>query len=533
MLNFFRSLEVICYYLAGFYYCWPLLETVLQMFQQNRYEIKRYFDWQSSQIIKQLSCFIYPSFIALLLYLGHILIKEYWLEQLVSIVIILIAGYVWSLYKQNKKIIKPLVFTNRVKRQVIGFVLIDTYIIFLLLNQSIASHFLISLLAPLNLWLVYFVAFISLPLEKLFHRRFKDKAKSILKESPNLKIIGITGSYGKTTTKNIVYEVLSQKYYSLMTPESYNTPMGIAKSISGQLKPIHQTFICEMGADKVGDITQLMDFVQPTIGIVTSIGPAHLASFKNQNNIINEKMQIIEKLPINGYGILNYDNKYIRNYVVKNRCQKITYGIDSDDVDYQATTIKYSISGSTFVVIDKFSNKKYKFATKLLGINNIANILAAICVGRIMDIEFKDLIVAVANVKQIPHRLEIKPYLNYTMIDDAFNSNPVGSKEALAILKIMPNERVLITCGMIDMGEQQSYLNKEFGKQIFNCADQVILVGKVQTQAIYQGLQETGYDMSVVFVVNSTLEALALLPQLTKRKISFLIENDLPDAFNR
>ena len=139
--------------------------------------------------------------------------------------------------------------------------------------------------------------------------------------------------------------------------------MCITRTIREMLKPIHEIFVCEMGADKVGDITELMNFVHPQVGIVTSIGPQHLQTFKTQENITHEKMQMIEMLPKDGVGILNYDNELIRNYKVKNPVKIITYGIQNENVDYRAVDIQYHPTGSSFTVVHQ--NERIALTTKL------------------------------------------------------------------------------------------------------------------------------------------------------------------------
>ncbi len=532
MFNILMLIEKGVYYLVALFFTYPLMMVILQMFQQNRYENHRYFKWQTNNLENLFKNILIPIIVAIILVLLNRFISLYWLEQLLSIFTFIIFGYLWLILLGKKEQIKPLVFTNRVKRQMVTFFVVDLFVICLIRNYSITIHFLIAFIPFVNYWLIYLVSFINMPIEKYIQNQFIKDAKGIVMSNSNLKKIGITGSYGKTSTKNIVGEILAQKYYTLITPASFNTPMGITRTIREYLKPIHQVFVCEMGADKVGDISYLMDFVKPEIGIVTSIGQAHLATFKSQNNIINEKMQMIENLPVNGVGVLNYDNQFIAEYRIKNSCKILTYGISNTDVDYYACDIKYSPEGTSFKVVDR-NGKKHKFTTKLLGEHNVANILSGICVGQALGIEFKDLITAVAQVKQIPHRLEVKKYLQHTMIDDGFNSNPVGSAMALEVLKMMPKPRVLVTCGMIDLGEAQYRLNKEFGLKINGCADKVILVGPLQSAPIKDGLIESGYSSKDIIVVNSTKEAFNTLNSMSKKPITFLVENDLPDAFNR
>jgi UDP-N-acetylmuramoyl-tripeptide--D-alanyl-D-alanine ligase len=285
-----------------------------------------------------------------------------------------------------------------------------------------------------------------------------------------------------------------------------------------------------MGADHVGEITYLMKFVQPSVGVVTSIGPQHLSTFGSQENIIREKMQEIELLPSDGFGIMNYDNEMIRNYHVKNPVKCATYGIQSNDVDYRAEEIRYTPTGSSFTVVH--GEERIQMETKLLGEHNILNILSAVAAARHLGVEWNVIRRAVKTMKQVEHRLELKNINGYRFIDDAFNSNPVGSAMALEVLGMMPNRRYIVTPGMIDLGEKQDEMNREFGRKMKGKADTVILVGEQQTKAIYEGLEESGFDMKQVLVVKAVREAFDFIYETADKKDTILLENDLPDAFS-
>ena len=285
-----------------------------------------------------------------------------------------------------------------------------------------------------------------------------------------------------------------------------------------------------MGADHVGEITSLMKFVQPSIGVVTSIGPQHLTTFGSQENIIKEKMQMMELLPKDGLGVLNYDNDFIRNYHLKNPVKTVSYGVKSRDVDYYADDITYTRMGSSFTVIHR--DEHVRIETKLLGELNILNILSAICVARYLNVPWPTIQRAAKNMKQVEHRLELKTINGYRFIDDAFNSNPVGSAMALEVLSMMPNTRYVVTPGMIDLGSIQDEANKEFGRKMKGKADEVILVGEIQTKPIYEGLQEANFDMQRVIVVKTVKEAFDHIYRHALPSDTILLENDLPDAFS-
>ena len=459
----------------------------LHMFQQNRYELGRYSKWLAGNkkmiqgMLVSTLCYIIVA--GLLTYFAGFTIFAW-----VWVGLLLVFTGINFTREKNKKYIKPLVYTGRVKRQIAVMALLETGLVFI------------------------------------------GQAKKILREDKELIKIGITGSYGKTSTKNVMQAMIGEQFNTLMTPASYNTPMGITITIRTLLKPIHKVFVCEMGADHVGEITSLMKFVQPSIGVVTSIGPQHLTTFGSQENIIKEKMQMIELLPKDGLGVLNYDNDFIRNYHLKNPVKTVSYGVKSRDVDYYADDITYTRMGSSFTVIHR--DEHVRIETKLLGELNILNILSAICVARQLNVPWPTIQRAAKNMKQVEHRLELKTINGYRFIDDAFNSNPVGSAMALEVLAMMPNTRYVVTPGMIDLGAIQNEANKEFGRKMKGKADEVILVGEIQTKPIYEGLQEVGFDMQRVIVVKTVKEAFDHIYRHALPSDTILLENDLPDAFS-
>ncbi|MGB7594175.1 MAG: UDP-N-acetylmuramoyl-tripeptide--D-alanyl-D-alanine ligase [Erysipelotrichaceae bacterium] len=519
------------------FFAWGALLLVpgkraLHMFQQNRYELRRYLPWLKSradQLAKN-------AFLAVLFYLPWIAIAFLTNVNLVkTLSLILISGTASFLIRREskQKYIKPLVVTSRVKRQIAVMAILD--VILLLPLTIYASWQVVSIISPIlmvaNWAILALMAVLTSPIEDLVKDYYINRARKILKAHPDLIKVGITGSYGKTSSKNILAEILGESYYVLASPASFNTPMGLTITIREQLKSIHDVFIAEMGADKVGEIDFLSKFIQPQYGIVTSVGPQHLNTFKSIDNILVEKMKLIENLPVSGVGVLNKDNAYMREYEIKNKCRILWYGIEQEEVDYRAIDIRYSPEGSQFTV--RCAEGEFAFETILLGQHNIANILASIALARTLGISWEKLQKAVSQVNYIEHRLQLKKINGYTFIDNAFNSNPEGSKMSLEVLKGMPGKRIIITPGMIDLGDQQDELNRLFGTYMIGCADEVILVGKNQTKAVLQGLEEVGFPPIATHVVDTVKEAFAIVYTTASKEDTILLENDLPDAFNR
>ncbi|MBU1262741.1 UDP-N-acetylmuramoyl-tripeptide--D-alanyl-D-alanine ligase [bacterium] len=366
-------------------------------------------------------------------------------------------------------------------------------------------------LASLNLVLANILIW---PTEKLINLRYLIMAKKKLKRLKP-KVIGITGSYGKTSTKHILAHILSQKYKVLATPESYNTLMGICKVINNNLLPEHQIFIVEMGAYKRGDIKELCDLVKPEIGILTGIGLQHLERFGSVENIRKTKFELIESLPKDGIAILNSGCKYCQKFQPK--VKTIRYGGQEKGIRVSAEGLSFSVNGITF-------------QTSLLGSHNLQNILSAIACARELKMTLEEIQRAVFSLPQIPHRLQLIKTPTSIIIDDAYNSNPVGAKEALFLLSQFSGRKILVTPGMIELGEKEYEENRLFGEEAAKTCDVVILVGKKRTKAIADGLLSAGFSKDNLFVVKSLDEARDKLSQI--RGDVILFENDLPDNYD-
>ena len=369
------------------------------------------------------------------------------------------------------------------------------------------------------------------PLESLINWGYLSAAKRKIKRCRPLKVIGITGSYGKTSTKHILGCLLSTKYNVLATPESYNTPMGICKVIRGQLRPEHEIFIVEMGAYKRGDIKKLCDLTHPQIGILTSVGPQHLERFKSIDNIVAAKYELIESLPGDGVAIFNNDNRYCRLLADKTKIRTVRYATESADqkADLPAGDICSNSQGVRFTC-----KGGTQFQTKLLGRHNVANILAAASAALECGMTLKEVADAVKRLEPVPHRLQlIQGAGGVTVIDDAFNANPAGAMEALEVLKSFDQgAKVLVTPGLIELGDQEFEQNKRFGIKAAQVCDFIFLVGPKRTIPIMEGLKEANFPKEQVVVVKSLDEASAQLKQILKLGDVVLFENDLPDNYS-
>lgn len=439
--------------------------------------------------------------------------------------------------KPGKKFKKPLKYTARVKRMLVTFWILEALIIG---GNSFIWHGEFS--APLLYILIgsglYFTPIlvplsnlINKPIEKAIQKWYINDAKRILSEMPDLHKVGITGSYGKTSMKFYLSELLGSQFETLKTPESFNTPMGVTITVRQHLKPTHEYFICEMGARRVHEIKELCDISHPHDGIITSVGPQHLETFNSIENVVNTKFELADFVQAAGGKIyLNGDNELIRKKAPQYK-NAILYGLQEGN-DYRASDISVSDRGTEFTVTAP-NGDSLRFTMKLLGEHNVQNVLGAIAYCHGLGISLEKLALPVKRIAAVPHRLQLLDKGgNLTYIDDAYNSNPSGCRAALNVLGLFDACRILVTPGMVELGAKQEELNYEFGKEAAEACDYIVLVGKSQTVPIYNGIKDAGYNMNQVYVADGLNEALAKVQEYkTDKKKIVLLENDLPDNY--
>ena len=286
-----------------------------------------------------------------------------------------------------------------------------------------------------------------------------------------------------------------------------------------------------MGAKARGDVKEICDLVHPTMGIITAVGPQHLESFKTIENVQKAKFELADALPADGVAIINNDFEHIANREVTNAsCAR--YGVKAD-ADYRAVDVKYTSHGTTFAIVGP-DNWRIELSTRLMGECNVSDLLAAAVAAHLMGVPDRKIAQAVAAIEPVEHRLSVKRTPGgITILDDAFNSNPVGSRMALEVLATFTEgQRIVITPGMIELGDQQYQLNRDFGAAIAQNVDIAIIVGHYNRDAITEGIIDAGkLPQEKIFQVESFAKAQELLVTMVKPGDTVLYENDLPDTF--
>ena len=434
-------------------------------------------------------------------------------------------------YCFSEKFKTPLVYTMRVKRlfatNIILFAIIATLAVLFAGTWAMA---IIGAALVFSNFIMLLANIVNTPIEKAINRHYYNDAKRIIESNRNLIVIGVTGSFGKTSTKNYLASVLAEKYNVLVTPGNFNTLLGVIRTIREHLRPYHQVFIVEMGAKQTNDIKEICDLVHPTIGIVTAVGEMHLETFKTVENIQNTKFELINSLPADGLGVINNDSQYISNYNgITSQCKLIRYAVEGNG-EYKASDVKYGANGVSFTL-----NGGEQFNSRLLGAGNLLNILAATAVADHLGVPVNKQKNAIARLQPVEHRLSMKVSNGITVLDDAYNSNPQGAKMALGVLKgftvAQGNKRIVITPGFVEMGTRQAEANKELGRTIAESCDYAIVVNATNRDAIKSGIDEGGMSEENYFLADSLNHAHARLAQILKAGDVVLYENDLPDNF--
>lgn len=393
--------------------------------------------------------------------------------------------------------------------------------------------FLGFLLSPLALIVANALMF---PIEEAGRRRFKEAAKARL-QAANVTTIGITGSYGKTSTKTYLAHILNPYFKTFPTPKSFNTEMGVSRAINEHLDPKagYRYFIAEMGAYIPGEIERICKLTSPQLSIVTAVGPMHLERFGTLANVVKAKYEIVENLPSTGVVFLNGDDPNVRGMAEKGypdtRILVSREGLPQ--ARYHASDIEQDLTGLRFTVSDTITEETISFQTRLIGLHNVTNILLATAAAHHLGVTLAQIAVQVATLESADHRLHVNTLPNgLTIIDDAYSANPVGAISALEVLQLnQKGRRIVITPGMVELGALQEEENFKLGQQLTQSATDIVLVGIEQTRPLQKGIATTAFDPSRLLVVDTFNEARDWFQSQVRAGDAVLFLNDLPDTY--
>lgn len=499
---------------------------ILKILQLSGYKAKGVFAWWKATkydtLIRYIALTAF-SFIAMIVFVGCFEVYEYVRYCAVAFYIVLAVVFVASCGKTGSNSLK---YTGRVKRIIVLVLFLNLIVGAGIAFAAYYSPYCQTLAALFGIFTPFIVMLscgVLTPFEKLNNRKYIKLAKNKLAEHKPT-VIGITGSYGKTTAKNILRAMLSECDSVLATPGSFNTPMGVTKTVNDSYNG-ERYFIAEMGARYVGDIKELCDIVSPTFGIITAVGDMHIETFKTRENVAKTKFELAEHLPESGYVALNGYNEGSGNLKDRQcRCTVECVG-DGNRIYYDGVTV--GADGTSFnLYID---GEKHEVSTKLLGAHIPELVCVCAAVADKLNVPHEAIVRGVKKLEPVEHRLCLVPSVNtsVTVIDDAYNSNPMGAKNALQVLSKFGGKKIIVTPGFVELGALEKESNTELGKNIAAVCDYAFLVGS-RAEDIKKGAESAGMNVDSIRVFPSRVEAVKALSEITEEK-TVLFENDLPD----
>jgi UDP-N-acetylmuramoyl-tripeptide--D-alanyl-D-alanine ligase len=443
---------------------------------------------------------------------------------------------------------RPLVMTARMRRLliaggVLAVVLAAGVALGIVAANPIVSIVLVLLAAGLvtSLSDVVLVAanVVTKPAEAQIRKHYLSLAAAKLTRVDPL-VVAVVGSFGKTSTKHILAELLQPSVSTLPTRKSFNTLMGVSRSINEDLTPEHRVFVVEMDAYAEGEIAAMSDLVHPRIAIVTAIGPQHMERFGTLDRIADAMYEVVLALPADGTAIVHTGDDSgvaLAHRAAEEHHRCIRYALEGDasaaDADVVASSIAIDAHGATFQWRWPAERLDREVTIPLLGRHQVANVSAALAAVHVLGYSVDSAIAGAAQLQQIEHRLELMATTGpMTVIDDSYNANPVGVHNGLEVLAAMKGgAKFLVTPGLVELGSVEDEENRLYGEHAANVCDHVIVMSAKTSEALCAGLGDGGMPQERIHVVDSLEDATALLQRLSKPGDVVLFANDLPDTY--
>lgn len=387
-----------------------------------------------------------------------------------------------------------------------------------------------DILAPLT---VSAVVLIFQPFFVMARNNILKKAGEKLKKFKNLKIIAITGSYGKTSTKEFLTTILSKKFRVISTKEHQNSEVGIAKCILNELNDGHQIFIVEVGAYNKGKVNEVCSMVKPKIGIVTGVNEQHMALFGTMDNLLSAEggREMAKMLPENGLLVVNGDNKYCldlyKRAEVKN---KLIYATTKNiiNADIWTEDIEAGEEFVSFVAVDKNKNMAH-FKANVLGRHNVQNLLGAILVAKELGMTFEEIADACQDIKQEQAGMTLKKGTHgINVIDSSYSANPDGVVADLNYLSLFSGKRVVVMPCLIELGPKSSEIHEKIGRKIGEVCDMAIITTKERFEEIKKGAVESGMKSESVLLCDKPEDIFSTITLFCKSNDAVLLEGRVP-----
>lgn len=488
------------------------------IWQLKEYRMDRFRDFlttvQGQKFLNRYQ-FFWRSFLSIIIFfwpINDIVVLKYLLITLFFV------DFIILLYHKVKRgLIRP-VFTHKAILIILVSLLSESLIFIYSQDWILLLLLLIIRFFTLSFW-VWIVNQPTIWIKKYLIK----KATKKINRLKNLTVIGITGSYGKSTVKKFLAHILSQKFSVIHTPGNINTEIGVAKFILTNDFSDKNIFIVEMGAYTIGEIKLLCNMVKPKVGILTAINEQHLSLFGSIKNTQKAKYELLESLPTDGLAITNGDNPYCTEFLYKLKSQIKTFGFEKENnPDLLVTDINTTPEKTSFSYT--YLGKEYQIESNILGDHNALNLGACKIVADFFKMNNNEIKEA---IKTLPRITEPIKYGNTTIIDDSYNSNPDGFKAALNFLTTFKNKRkIIVTRGMLELGKETDYLHEKIAGEISFVADELIIIRPDFADALKKGIvPKFGTKVRTIF---NDQDLLNYFKKIKKEEAVILLENKIP-----
>lgn len=492
------------------------------VFQQCNYRADEYAKCFFSSLAEEWQKLVFCSACLCVYSLAAAAAPKLWIVAAVDLAFF--AG-VTIIYRAKSKIRVKAKFTKRFTRIfVVGFLFffaINACVFYLAKRFGLLAYALpitaISVtLIPLSL---IFGAAINYPYDRIKYLLTIRKAKKKLSENKNLKVIFVTGSFGKTTTKRYLYELLKGDYKTVATPKSFNTPIGICLSVK-DINADTQIFIAEAGARRVGDIKTLCQIVRPDISVVTGIAPQHIETFGAVENIIAEKEEAVKNLKVGGFAVISGETVGGKTIYERAKCDKISVG-SGETADVKFRNVKFSAYGSSFDIM--CGEKTLEITAPFVGIHNVVDFTLAAAVAIKLGVRAEKIENVAKTLTPPKHRFSVSVSGNgVTIIDDGYNANIEGIKSGAESLKYFGGKKFAVFSGIVEGGAKSYELNSEAGRVLSENCDRLIAVGRLADEILSCAKGERTEDLD---------GAKEILKKEVRRGDTVAFFSDLPDRY--
>jgi len=491
----------------------------LYLWQLKEYHIGRFIDhfrtYKGRSLLLNkvliLKLFLIPLFFSSFFVAEILLLIIYFLES---------AKFFYDLFLKRFK--KPVLTVKTVFLIIVSVIFLISFLIaFLYRKDFLLSLLIFDILTPL---IVSGMVLIFQPITVLLRNRIIQKAKRKREGFKDLIVIGITGSYGKTSVKEFLYEVLKEKYKVLKTEANQNSEVGISQCILDNLNDEHEIFIVEMGAYGRGGIKLLCDIAKPKIGVLTGINEQHMSLFGSQDNITKTKFELIESLPENGLAVLNADNEIVRN--LEPKIENLQFCSTEEELGFWTKNI---VIEKEFVHFRAFSKDgdSAQFKLNLLGRESIENILLVSAVAKELGMSLEEIAKICEDFKQTDPKI-VKGVNGVNIIDSTYSANPNGVFSHLNYLKLWPGKKIIIMPCLIELGSSSQEVHREIGKKIAETCDLAIITTKDKFKEIKEGAIEKGMKEEKILFLENSQEIYERIKTFDEADDVVLLENRVP-----